>query len=118
MDEIGRSELRGVDGKVLTVVEIEEFFEKSEQNKRNDRVNALVAKGKDIIHGNAFIAKGRDPTEFDSKPLEPPIRGQGRRALTRTMSSWGREHKLPKPLPTGVKRQFFRTWVRVVRRER
>jgi ribosomal protein S18 acetylase RimI-like enzyme len=104
MDEIRRSELRGVDGKVLTVVEIEEFFEKFEETRD--------------IRGKASIAKGRDPTEFDIKQLEPPIRGQGRPALTRTMSSWAREHKLPKPLPKGVKRQFFRTWVRVVRRER
>ena len=34
MDEIGRSELRGVDGKVLTVVEIEEFFEKVAKKTR------------------------------------------------------------------------------------
>jgi hypothetical protein len=104
MDEIRRSELRGVDGKVLTEVEIEGFFEKFEETRD--------------IRGKASIAKGRDPTEFDIKQLEPPIRGQGRPALTRTMSSWAREHKLPKPLPKGVKRQFFRTWVRVVRRER
>jgi hypothetical protein len=114
MDEIRRSELRGVDGKVLTVVEIEEFFEKFEEN-REIRTLASIPKGKDP----SDIGKKRDPAEFDIKQLvwEPPLRGQGRPALTRTMSSWASEDELPKPLPQGVKRQFFRTWVRVVRRQ-
>jgi hypothetical protein len=106
MDEIRRSELRSVDGKVLTEVEIAEFFEKfevtSERGKRE----------------KASIPAGREPLEKPSlkDPLAPPLRGQGRPALTRTMSSWARENKLPKPLPTKVRRQFFRTWVRVIHR--
>jgi len=47
------------------------------------------------------------------------LRGPGskRPPLKRTMSSWALKNKLPKPLPPDVKRQFFRTWVRVVRRD-
>jgi hypothetical protein len=50
--------------------------------------------------------------------VKSPIRGPDNKAprLTRQMSRWAKKNKLPKPLPKGVKRRFFRTWVRAVPR--
>jgi GNAT superfamily N-acetyltransferase len=60
----------------------------------------------------ASIPGGKDARGYSLTGVNPAVKPR----LKRQVSSWSVKKNLPAPLPEGTRRQFFRTWVRLIKR--